>query len=104
MNLNDINDPILNWVEERGGGYVWEPEAFAVTLLDTSIDDDDADRLSRLIGVKQIAVDASRISLDGLRKLAGIPGILSLVIRKDGLTEHDIEQLRTSCQDVQLIG
>jgi hypothetical protein len=104
VNLNDINDPILDWVEERGGGYVWEPEIFSVTLLDASIDDEDADRLSRLVGVKQIAVDASRISLDGLRKLAGIPGIASLVISKGGLTEHDIEQLRTTCQDVQLIG
>ena len=73
MNLNDINDPILDWVEERGGGYVWEPEVFAVTLLDASIDDDDAGRLSRLVGVQQIAVDASRMSLDGLRKRQAFP-------------------------------
>ena len=100
MNVNEINDPILNWVEERGGGYVWEPEVFAVTILEASFDDDDAKRLSRLVGVQQIAVDASNMTLAGLKILASIPGISSLVIRSDNLTPGDIEILRTACPEV----
>lgn len=103
VNVNEINDPILDWVEKCGGGYVWEPEVFAVNVLDTSFDDEDAERLSQLVEVQQIAVDASRISLAGLQKLAAIPGISSLVIRGGRLASSDVELLRVSCRDVQII-
>ena len=103
LNSNTINEPILDWVEERGGGYVWDAEVFAVNLLDVLFSDEDAERLSQLVGVQQIAVDASRMSFDGLRTLAGISGISSLVIRAGNLTEEHVDQLRTSCKDIQLI-
>ncbi len=103
LDVNEINDPILDWVEQRGGGYVWEPEVFAVIVLEAAFDDEDAERLSRLVGVQQIAVDASRMSLEGLKKLATIPGISSLVIRTDNLTSGDVESLRATCPDVQII-
>ena len=93
VNVNETNDPILDWIEERGGGYVWEPEVFAVNLLETSFDDDDAERLSRLIGVQQIAVDASKMSMAGLNILASIPGISSLVIRSDRESDDFIDLL-----------
>ena len=72
-------------------------------VLEAAFDDEDAERLSRLVGVQQIAVDASRMSLEGLKKLATIPGISSLVIRTDNLTSSDVESLRATCPDVQII-
>ena len=103
LTINDTNDPILEWVEKRGGGYVWEPEVFAVTLLDVSIDDDDAERLSHLVGVQQIAVDATKITLEGLKKLAGISGIRSLVLRDGDLKPDHLAQLRTVCPEVLIV-
>lgn len=103
LDINDINDPILDWVEELGGGYVWDAEVFAVNLLDVLLSDEDAERLSRLVGVQQIAVDSRRMSLGGLTTLARIPGISLLVIRAGSLTENHVDQLRASCENVQLI-
>ena len=103
MNINDINEPILDWVEKRGGGYLWEPEVFVVPVLDAYFDDTDVERLSQLVGVQQIVVDASRMSVEGLKKLASISGISSLVARAGNLTAGDVEQLQATCPDVQII-
>ena len=101
--MNEINDPILDWVEERGGGYVWDAEVFAVTLLGTCFDDADAAHLSRLVGVQQIAVDASEMSMVGLETLASIPGIASVVIRNGRLGPEEIARLRETCPEVLMI-
>ena len=103
MNVNEINDPILDWVEERGGGYVWDAEVFAVTLLETCFDDADAAQLSRLVGVQQIAVDAREMSMVGLMKLASIPGIASVVIRNGRLEPEEIARLKETCPEVLMI-
>lgn len=74
------NERILAQVESYGGTYVWDPEVFAVTLMDGAVTDDEAAVLNSLSGVKQIALNASRLSFPMLHRIASIPGLRSLVI------------------------
>jgi hypothetical protein len=82
------NERILAQVEEYGGGYVWEREIFAVTLMGVAVADAEAAPLAGLTGVQQIALNASRLSLATLQKLAGIPGLRSLVLSGITLTQE----------------
>jgi len=74
------NEVILRWVDACGGGYVWEPELFCVTLMEVAIQSDGVDNLCRLVGVEQLAIDATKLSRDELVRLASIPGLRSLVL------------------------
>jgi hypothetical protein len=85
------NERILAQVEGYGGSYVWEPEIFAVTLMDVAVADVEAAILSGLAGVQQVALNASRVSLPTLQKIAGIPGLRSLVL--SGITLAQEQQL-----------
>jgi len=85
------NERILAQVEGYGGGYVWEAEIFAVTLMDVAVADAEAATLSGLTGVEQIALNASHVSFPTLQKIAGIPGLRSLVL--SGITLAQEQQL-----------
>ncbi len=76
------NQAILDWVDSIGGGSVWEPEVFAVTLFDVDVDDEQALRLCGLTGVEQIAINAEGLSPVTLQALARIDGLKSLVLNK----------------------
>lgn len=97
------NEAILAWVEGQGGAYVWEPETFAVTLLGIDISDADSTRLSGLVGVDQIAVDATRLSYGAIERLASIPGLESLVLGNSSLSGEQVEALESRGPKVQLI-
>ncbi len=81
------NERILAQVEEYGGGYVWESEIFAVTLIDVAIQDQEAASLCGLTGVEQIGLNASRLAFATIQSIAGIPGLQSLVLSGTTLTE-----------------
>lgn len=82
------NQRILDSVEALGGGYVWDTEVFAVTLMDVAVDDDKAIALCGLRGVQQIALDASRLSVATITALAGIQGLQSLALSGRKLTDN----------------
>jgi len=88
------NEAILARVEELGGGYVWEPECFAVTLLDVPINDVEAEKLGALTGVGQIAINAAALRFSTLRLLVAIPGLRSLVIAAPAVTPAELASLR----------
>jgi len=89
----DDNETILAAVEDKGGGYVWDAEVFAVTLMDVQVNDVDAQPLCKLVGVQQIAIEASRLSFPTLQSLARIPGLESLVLNHSSLTPQQVEAL-----------
>ncbi|HSC88022.1 MAG TPA: hypothetical protein VLC09_12155 [Polyangiaceae bacterium] len=97
------NEATLEWLLETGGSYVWEDEIFAVTALDIELDDAGAQRLATLAGVEQIAINAKRLSFEGLRILAAIPELASLVISECPLSEAQLEQLRALGPEVDVI-
>ncbi len=90
--MND-NESILAHVESLGGGYVWEPEVFSVVLL-VAVEDSDIVPLSALRGVRQIALNASRLSFAAIESVARIPGLESLVLGRHRIGDDQIEALR----------
>ena len=85
-------------MEGYGGGYVWEPEIFAVTLMGVAVADAEAAILSGLTGVQQVALNASRVSLPTLQKIAGIPGLRSLVLSGITLAQSSSCRLKVAAQ------
>mgnify|MGYP000916614372 CR=1 FL=1 len=97
------NEAILARVEELGGGYVWDAEVFAVTCMDVPIADDDAMALTGLTGIQQIALDCSRVSVDALKKIAGIGGLQSLVVCNPTFNASDFQLLQAVGPEVQVV-
>jgi hypothetical protein len=56
--------------------------------MDVAIADTEAVILSGLTGVQQVVLNASRLSIPTLRKIASIPGLRSLVLSGIALTEE----------------
>lgn len=86
-------DEIVEWVEDVGGDYVWEDDLFAITLLDVAIDAGGVGRLLELDALDQLAVDASRLQMAELRKLAAMKGLGSLVVAGRVLSETERSEL-----------
>ena len=97
------NEEILAEIEASGGGYVWEPEVFAVTLMDVTPEDTQVTRLCGLTGVKQIALNASRLSFDTLQRIARIPGLQSLVLSDIHLTADQQSTLEALGPEVEIV-
>lgn len=89
----DNNERILADFEAVGGGYVWDADIFAVTLMDVAADDKAVLPLCGLTGVQQIELDASRLSIEALKRLASIPGLSSLVLNHARLTSEEARTL-----------
>lgn len=97
------NEHILARVEELGGGYVWDAELFAVTLIDVAIVDVEARNLVELVGVAQIAIDCSKMSIDTLREIAAIPRLQSLVLYNSPYGPGLIKMLQALGPDVEVV-
>ncbi|MEO0577353.1 MAG: hypothetical protein AAFZ58_01575, partial [Pseudomonadota bacterium] len=99
------NELVLSRVEELGGSYVWEPEVFAVSLLDVAVGDANAKPLEELVGVGQIAIDATDIELGTLIEIAAVPGLTSLVIKDGSVAEEGLSKLEAMypALDVQTV-
>ena len=100
--MND-NVNILAAVEEKGGGYVWDAEVFAVTFFNVPVSDEDALALCKLVGVQQIAIEASGLSFQTLNHLARIPGLQSLVLNHASLTSQELNTLGAIGPEVVLV-
>jgi hypothetical protein len=97
------NERILAEVEAAGGGYVWEAEIFAVTLMDVVPNDELAKSLCALVGVEQIAINSSRLTFDTVRDLARIPNLDSLVLNHAALTNGEAALLRSLVPELILV-
>jgi hypothetical protein len=97
------NEEILAEIEASGGGYVWEPEVFSVALMDVAFEDSQVTRLCGLTGVKQIALNASRLSFDVLQRIARIPGLQSLVLSGVDLAAEQQSLLERFGSEVEIV-
>jgi hypothetical protein len=88
-----VNEKILSRVESAGGGYVWDAEIFAVTLIDVEPTDSDVSDLSKLSGVQQIALNASNLTFPIVLSVARTPGLESLVISRSSFTDQQHVEL-----------
>src|SRR3954471_12861257 len=98
-----VNEKVLAAVEQLGGGYVWEPEVFAVTLIDVQVTDQHAAALADLVGVQQIAVNASRLSSLGLQRIARIGGLRSLVLFELRISEAELTELKRIGPEIEVL-
>ena len=99
----ETNDTILAWVESVGGGYVWEPEIFAVSLLGTNLQGEGYYKLFGLKGVDQLAIEARTLQFYALERLSRIPGLKSLVINGSSLQQNDLKTLNANGVKTELI-
>jgi hypothetical protein len=97
------NEEILSHVEALGGGYVWEPETFAVTLMKVPVTDTQVVSLQDLRGVQQIALNASNLSFATLEAIARIPALASLVLSGSTLSAEQVAKLQLICPEVLLV-
>lgn len=97
------NQEILDHVEALNGGYVWEREIFAISLLNASIRDADAAVLQDLRGVQQIALDATHLSASALEGIARIPDLESLVLFGSRLSDQQLSALERIGPEIVLI-
>lgn len=99
----EANLEILAEIEALGGGFVWEPEIFAVTLTDVPLADRDVKPLARLVGVQQIALNAERLTPSTLQSIACIPGLESLVLSQSRLQPNEVQALEALGPNVELV-
>jgi len=97
------NERILAEVEAAGGGYVWDAEIFAVTLMDVVPNDALAASLCTLVGIQQIAINSSRLAFDTVRNLAQIPNLKSLVLNHAALTDDEAALISSLVPELILV-
>lgn len=97
------NEEILSEVEGIGGGYVWEPEIFAVTLMDIAVSAREASVLIGLTGIDQIAINVANISTTALKSIARIPGLKSLVITGRNIGTEELGTLQSLGPEIEII-
>ncbi|MDF1739172.1 MAG: hypothetical protein P1U86_08430 [Verrucomicrobiales bacterium] len=97
------DERILNWIEEIGGGYVWDADVAAINLLEVDLCDDDATRLRELDGIQQVAINAHGLSSSVIRSLAEIPGLSSLVLSNAVLEPEFLLELEAIGPRIELI-
>jgi len=97
------NEAILDRVDALGGGSVWEPEIFAVTLYDVPISDADIAPLTGLRGVQQIALNAKNLSFSAVEAVACIPDLESLVLLQPSFSREQLSALRAIGPDIEVV-
>lgn len=103
MNTPDAaanNERILAKVESLGGDYVWDKVFFTVMLMDVAVSDTDAAILLELVGVRQVALNASGLSYSVLQKIASIRGLESLVLKASNISNMEFALLRQFVPEV----
>jgi hypothetical protein len=98
--FTENNERLLAKIEGLGGGYCWDAENFAVTLMDVAVEDSDAAILCELVGVQQIALNASLLSFLALERIAQIPGLQSLVLNVSTVSESELDTLKRFVPEV----
>jgi hypothetical protein len=98
-----LNEKILFRVESIGGGYVWDADIFAVTLIDIEPTDSDISELSELRGVQQIAINASKLTFPAVLSVARTPGLESLVLSCSSFTDQQHLELEAHVPELILV-
>jgi len=93
----------LTKVEDLGGGYCRDAEIFAVTLMNVAVEDQATEILCGLVGVHQVALNASSLSYSSLEQIAKISGLQSLVLNVPSISEHESEALRRFVPEVVVV-
>ena len=97
------NEVVLAHVEKLGGGYVWDAEVFAVSLLDVTVSEEEAQKLCALTGVQQIMLNCSQLSLATLKAVASIPGLRSLAIGVPTIASAELAVLAAIGPEVRVV-
>ena len=97
------NEKILAEVERFGGGSVWEPEMFVVTLMDVAVSDQQALVLLGLSGVEQIAINVASVSAATLNSIAQISGLKSLVVCGRSVEPAELRTLRSLGPEIEVV-
>ena len=97
------NESILVHVESLGGGYVWDAEVFAVSLLDVAVSEVEVDSLYQLQGMQQLAINAEVLSFNAIVRMAKIPKLESLVLANHNLSLRQVEDLKSYGPNIELI-
>jgi hypothetical protein len=97
------NEVIPAHIEALGGGYVWEPEMFVVTLIDIPASDAQVSVVSHLRGVEQVALNCSKLSFAIIESIARIPSLRSLVLRQSALIPGQLLALHDLVPEVLLV-
>lgn len=97
------NEIILVEVERLGGGFVWEPETFTITLMDVAVSEQDAMALLGLSGVELIAINITHISAPLLKSIARIAGLKSLVVTGRVVGDSEFRELESLGPVVKVI-
>jgi hypothetical protein len=100
VTATENNERLLAKVEDLGGGYCWDAEVFAVTLIDVAIVDADASIICGLFGVQQMALNASKLSFPALERIAQISGLQSLVLNAPVVSESELDSLKRFVPEV----
>jgi hypothetical protein len=93
MSIEAQNKRILTAVDAVGGSYVWDAEVIYHNIDGCFPTEELALSLCGLIGVQQIAIEASTLQMDTLVRLAGTAGLSSLVLNHSCLTDEEVAQL-----------
>jgi hypothetical protein len=97
------NEEILAHVEQLGGGSVWEAECFTVGLHDVAVTDEQIAPLASLVGVEQIALNASQLSVAAIERIARVEGLQSLVLIGSKLSKADVRRLSGYGPEIELV-
>jgi hypothetical protein len=96
------NQQILDWIESLGGGYVWEEEIFSIILNGYALSAEEAQKLSELMSVKQIALLEAKTEVRCLCPLTNNKSLRSLVLSRSLYSQEEERQLRSFCSNIEL--
>lgn len=99
---SELNEGILARIESIGGGYVWDAEVFAVILMEIQPTDSDIADLSKLVGVQQIALNATHLSFPAILSVAQTAGLQSLVLSNSSLSQAQLLDIQALVPEVVL--
>jgi hypothetical protein len=89
-------------IKALGGHGVWEPDMVVVSLVDTSMTDDDLELFESFPYVQILDLSGTSVSDNGLDHLKAIPALEELIIMSTGISDGAIERFRESRPDVKV--
>ena len=93
----------LDWIEQKGGVYVWEAEVKAIDFSDCALSDSEIELLLALEGLQQLAINIDGISTDSIIRIAKIEGVESLVLFGEKAKNLELIELNKKCLGTQII-
>jgi hypothetical protein len=85
-----------------GGEYVWEAEFSSVTLMETELNDEQANMLFELSGIEQIAINATALSFSTVSSLCYVTDLKSLVLGHCTFSNEQIEMFKQAHPSINI--